>query len=169
MNDNINYILELINETSIGIKGFLVGQCKLFLLSFLIFSIGLYLIGAPYYFLIGLIIAIVDFLPVVGSGLIILPWSIYSFISGNSSFGYKLILLYIIAVVIRQILEPRIIGKSIGLRPLYTFLSTIIGSLVFGPIGVFIGPIIAIILNTIYLKQTVNDLKDNGANNKLVK
>ncbi|HEY4543383.1 MAG TPA: AI-2E family transporter, partial [Tissierellaceae bacterium] len=124
---------------------------------------------APYYFLIGLIIAIVDFLPVVGSGLILIPWAIYSFISSNSSFGYKLILLYIIAMIIRQILEPRIIGKSIGLRPLYTFLSTVIGSLVFGPIGVFIGPIIAIILNTIYLKQTVNDLKDNEAKNKLVK
>ncbi len=167
MNDNINYILDLIKETSIGIKGFLMGQLKLFILSFFIFSIGLYLIDAPYYILIGLIIAIVDVLPVVGSGIILIPWSIYSFISKNSSFGYKLILLYIIAMVIRQILEPRILGKSIGLRPLYTFVSTFIGSLIFGPIGVFVGPIIAIILNTIYLKQTVRDLEENDSHKKI--
>lgn len=166
MNDNIIYILDLIKETSIGIKGFLMGQLKLFILSFFIFSIGLYLIDAPYYILIGLIIAIVDVLPVVGSGIILIPWSIYSFISKNSSFGYKLILLYIIAMVIRQILEPRILGKNIGLRPLYTFVSTFIGSLIFGPIGVFVGPIIAIILNTIYLKQTVRDLEENDSHKK---
>lgn len=162
MKYDFTYLLELIQETSIGIKGFLIGKLKMFLLSILIFSLGLYIIDAPYYGLIGILIALVDILPIVGSGIILLPWSVFSLVQGNSNFGFKLILLYIIAMIVRQILEPKILGDSIGLRPIYTLVSTLLGSLFFGPMGVFIGPIIAIILNTIYLKESLSDLEDKN-------
>lgn len=159
-----NDFLDILNQTSIGVKGFLIGQLKIILLSFVILSVGLYSIGSPLPILIALIVAVIDILPVVGSGIILIPWAFISFIMGNGDFSIKLIVLYLILVIIRQILEPKILGDSIGLRPLYTFLSTLIGSLVFGPFGIFIGPIIAIFLNAIYLRKEFNKIQESNNN-----
>lgn len=159
---NKDDLLDILKQTSIGVKGFIVGQIKLTILSFVILAIGLYIIGSPLPLLIALIIAIIDILPVVGSGIILLPWSIISFFSDNKDFAVKLIILYIILLVLRQILEPKIIGDSIGLRPLYTFLATLLGSIFLGPFGIFLGPIIAIFLNAIYLKREIIKLKNNN-------
>ena len=166
MNRDLDYFIDLLRETSIGVKGFLIGQLKLFFLSFLIFSLGLYLIGVPYYGLIGFLIALVDVIPLVGSGIILLPWGIISIFQSHVKFGLRIILLYLVAVIVRQFLEPIIIGRNIGLRPLYTFASTLLGTIFFGPMGVFIGPIIAIVLNTIYLKESVRDLEEEARENE---
>lgn len=78
------------------------------------------------------------------------PWSLISFISGNTDMGTKLAILYVILTIFRQVIEPKITGDQIGLRPLYTFVATALGSLILGPVGVIAGPIIAIIINSIY-------------------
>ncbi|NLY45008.1 MAG: AI-2E family transporter [Tissierella sp.] len=139
----------VINDTKKGIEGYFKAQLILMAMTFIIFSIGLVIIDAPYPLLIGFIIAIVDVLPVLGSGIIMIPWSIISLVGGNSDFAIALAIVYVMATLIRQILEPKITGDKIGIRPLYTFIATIIGTLIFGPIGIILGPIIAVIIKSI--------------------
>ena len=137
------------SDTKKGVKGYFKAQVTLMIMTFLIFSIGLVIIDVKYPLLIAFIISIVDILPVLGSGIVMIPWVIVSFLQGNSDFALGLALVYVIGTIIRQIIEPKITGDKIGIRPLYTFLSTILGSLIFGPIGIILGPIAAIIIKSI--------------------
>ena len=116
---------------------------------FIILAIGLRILEVPYFIWISIVVSIVDVLPVLGAGIVIVPWSVISFILGNSYLGKGLALIYIILIITRQILEPKIMGKEIGVRPLYTFLATILGSLIFGPIGLILGPLIAVLVTSI--------------------
>src|SRR5699024_9990626 len=95
--------------------------------------------------LISIGISLLDIIPVLGIGIILVPWAIIQLFMGNTYLGVGLGVLYIITVILRQVLEPIIIGKSIGLRPLYTLGITIAASVIIGPLGVVLGPLIAII------------------------
>lgn len=149
MKNIIDFITEIINDTGKGIVGYIKSQLILMTITFIAFSIGLYIIGAPLPILIALGIAILDIVPILGSGLVMIPWSIISFISGDTDMGTKLAILYVCLVILRQIIEPKITGDQIGVRPLYTFAATVLGSIILGPIGVIAGPIIAVIINSI--------------------
>ncbi|MEG0250895.1 MAG: AI-2E family transporter [Peptostreptococcus sp.] len=159
MDKYIEYLREVVIDAGIGIKGYVKAQLKLMLVSFVVLSIGLYIIGIKLPILKAMGIAIVDVLPVVGSGIIMIPWAISFVIRDLNSMGANVIILYVILVVLRQIIEPKILGDSIGLRPLYTFVATILGGLIFGPLGVFLGPLIGIIMNSIYQIREREKLK----------
>ena len=150
MNNIIDLLNQLIKDTEKGVKGYLKAQLILMFLTFIILGIGLVIIDAPLPILIALIIAILDIVPILGSGIVMIPWSIISFISGNNSMGINLAILYVVATITRQIIEPKITGDQIGIRPIYTFIATLIGSMIFGPIGVIAGPIIVVILKSLY-------------------
>ena len=150
MNNIIEFIMQIFKDTGKGIKGYFKSQLILMIITFITFSIGLSIIGASFPILIALGIAILDIIPVLGSGIVMIPWSIISFISGNTDKGIKLAILYVALTILRQIIEPKITGDQIGIKPLYTFAATVLGSLLFGPIGVIVGPIIAVLINSIY-------------------
>lgn len=145
----MEFILQIIKDTGKGIKGYIKSQLILMVITLIILSIGLTIIGTSYPILIATGIALLDILPIVGSGIIMVPWAIISFIIGNKDIGTGLAIIYIVLIVIRQIMEPRILGKEIGVRPLYTFISTILGAFILGPIGIMLGPIIAVVINSI--------------------
>lgn len=145
----MEFLLQIIRDTGKGIKGYIKSQFILMFITFIILSIGLKIIQVPRPILISMGIAILDILPIIGSGLIMVPWSIISFISGNNFLGKNLAVLYIVLILIRQVIEPRILGKEIGVRPIYTFMATILGSLILGPIGVIIGPLVAVIISSV--------------------
>ena len=106
-------------------------------------AIGLSLMRIDNAIGISIIIALVDILPVLGTGTIIIPWAIIEFFNGNVPDAIGLGVLYAVITVIRQILEPRVIGESIGLYPLVTLISMYLGAKYFGAIGLFGLPIIA--------------------------
>lgn len=149
MANKMEFFKKIINDTEKGIKGYIKAQVKLMFITFIIMSIGLTIIDVPYAILISLGIAILDIIPVLGAGLVMIPWSIISFIAGQNKMGINLSIIYIVLLILRQIIEPKIVGKEIGLRPLYTFGATILGAAILGPLGVILGPIIAIIINSI--------------------
>lgn len=159
MNNLIDLIREIIEETGKGIIAYIKSQLILMIITFISVSIGLYIIGAPLPILIGLGTAILDIVPVLGSGIVMIPWSLISFISGNTDMGTKLAILYVTLTIFRQVIEPKITGYQIGLRPLYTFAATVLGSLILGPVGVIAGPIIAVIINSIYKAKKKRDNK----------
>ncbi len=115
-------------------------------LTFLELLIGLSLLRVDYALLIALLTSIVDILPVLGTGTILIPWAAGSLILGNFPLGIGLLVLYGIIAVVRQMLEPHVVGKQIGLYPLVTLLCMFVGMYLFGFWGLFGMPILVTLL-----------------------
>ena len=116
-------------------------------------ALGLALIGVERAGLIALGVGVLDAFPVVGSGMALLPWAAVSLITGETARGAALLTLYAAVTVIRQIIEPRILGKRVGLRPVVTLLCMYAGARLFGGVGLVCLPVTAAILT---------DLNTNG-------
>ncbi len=116
------------------------------IITFAEIAVGLLIIGERRAVLIALLVAIFDILPIVGSGLILLPWTIITFIQGDISRGIGLAILYIVVVVARQIFEPKIVGKRVGLHPLITLFCMWMGVRLLGGFGLFGFPITVLII-----------------------
>ena len=99
----------------------------LFLMSYVELSIGFQILGIPYAPIIGLMVAVFDILPVLGTGGILLPWTVVLLVMKNISMGIGMFVLYLIITVIRNTLEPKLVGKQIGLHPLATMISLYVG------------------------------------------
>lgn len=141
---------EFLKKTGIGLKEFLKASLISALISFLVLLIGLKIAKVPYYGLVALAIAIVDLLPIVGSGIILIPWAIISYASSNPHLAMILILIFVITFLIAQLLLPLLLGKSIGIRPIFTMLITSISMIILSPtLGAIVGSIISIVLAVI--------------------
>ena len=116
---------------------------------------GLVLIGNEYALLLGVIIAILDALPLIGSGMVLIPWSIIMLINGNIFAAAVLITVYLLSQIIREVAEPKLIGNRIGIKPLYTLISMYIGLKLFGIAGFILGPVGLIII--IAILKGIND------------
>lgn len=110
-------------------------------------TVGLLIVGVGNPLLFGILIGIFDALPIVGSGMILLPWSIITLLTGNTMRGLGILIIYAVVVIARQIIEPKIVGKHVGLRPIVTLTCMYVGSKLFGGlIGLFGLPITAAII-----------------------
>ncbi len=139
--------LDSLKEKAIhSLKIFTRSYILVFLLTFGELSIGFAILQLPYPALLGILVAIVDILPVLGTGLILLPWSLICLIIGKYFLGFGLLILYILITVIRNIVEPKLVGEQIGLHPLLTLMSMFVGLQVFGLIGLFLFPVTLSIL-----------------------
>ena len=114
-------------------------------------SIGLSVLRVPNAVLIALCIAVFDILPVLGTGGIMIPWGIICLILGKWVLGFGLLALYVIITVVRNIIEPKIVGYQVGLHPVVTLLSMLTGLQFFGLLGLFGFPI------TLSLLKNLND------------
>ncbi len=135
-----------VKRTAGGIGAWIKAQFILFFIGLAILMIGLYLLDISWWGLKAFTIAIIDVLPLIGSGIIMIPWAIIRLLSGSGQTALWLIVIYLIMVIARQVLEPIIVGSSIGLKPIWTFLATVIGIVAFGPIGAIIGSLAAILI-----------------------
>ena len=146
--------------TTLG--NYLKAEAKLILITFIEILIGFYVfkflnLNVGYPFLTALAIAFVDALPILGAGTIMLPWAIISSTNGNLNLGIALIILYIIIVVVRQLLEPKIVSGNIGIHPIFTLIAMYTGFKLIGLFGLFVGPIALIILKNVF-----ETMIDNG-------
>ncbi|MFV0413639.1 MAG: sporulation integral membrane protein YtvI [Oscillospiraceae bacterium] len=101
-------------------------------ITFVEVAVGLAILQVPNFILIAFITAVVDILPVLGTGTVMIPWAAYSLFTGNFFLGFGLLILYAIITVVRQVLEPRVVGRQIGLYPLLTLLCMFAGAHFFG-------------------------------------
>ncbi len=131
------------------LKGTLGGWCKaqlkLMAVTFLILTAGFLFLRVEYPLLFGLAISLIDALPVFGTGTILIPWGFLAFLQGNMFLGVGLLCLYGASALTRTALEPRMIGKQIGLDPLATLLALYAGYHFFGILGMVLFPIGAIL------------------------
>lgn len=95
---------------------------------------------------ISVIIALLDILPVLGTGTFMVPWIIYSLITSHIGLAIGLIIIYAVIYVVRQVIEPKIVGGTVGLPSFVTLMAMYIGSQLFGFIGIFLLPIVVIII-----------------------
>ena len=119
------------------------------IINWIICSFGLFLIHNPYFFLLGMGIAIFDAFPVLGSGLIFVPWSVYEFIHQDYYSAAILITAYLITLFAREFLEARLLGKGLGVNPFLMIASIFIGIDLFGVNGILLGPLAVILIQAI--------------------
>lgn len=107
--------------------------------------------SGSYIFVIAALTAIIDIVPVLGTGTVLIPWALYNLISGNYSLAIGLLVIYACITVIRQVIEPKLVAAQLGIPAFLTIVSMFIGSQIFGVIGIFILPI------TIVMIKLLND------------
>ena len=117
--------------------------------------IGLGIMGVDYSFLLALGISFLDALPIFGVGTVLIPWAVLSFITHDFALGFGLVILWALVSVIRQIIEPRIIGGTIGLHPIVTLIGMYVGFRLFSIVGMFLAPAVIIAARTYFGKKVI--------------
>lgn len=120
--------------------------------------IGLTILKVPYAFTIAFIIGLVDLLPYLGVGAVLVPWIIYLFLTGNLQWAIGLSITYGIIITVRQFLEPKLVASSIGIDPLLTLISLFVGLKLFGMIGLILGPVTVVILMALHRARVFQDV-----------
>ena len=123
------------------IFAYIQAQGFIMLLNGIVCGLAFVLIGKPSALLWGFLVAVIDMLPVLGLGIILIPYAVVMFMTKRFLDGIILLLAYVGCVVIRQITEPKMIGKKIGVLPICTMLFMYIGFQLFGVIGFLLGPL----------------------------
>jgi len=122
---------------------------------------GLLILRANNAVLLSVVIAILDLLPIIGVGTVLVPWSIVELLLGNTGMGIGLIILLIVHELIRQFAEPKIIGKNLGVHPIVSLLLLYVGYSVLGIVGILFVPIIAVAVNIYFDKSSIKkDIAD---------
>ena len=125
----------------------------------LLIALNLFLflgLNVKYPLIFSIVISLIDALPILGAGAILIPWSIFSFITGDIKLGFAIFILYVIVLAVRQLLEPKLISQKIGVHPLVTLVSMYSGFKLLGIVGFLIGPIVMIILKNVFSKELEN-------------
>lgn len=110
--------------------------------------LGVY--GGGYIAVIAFITCIVDIIPVLGTGTVLIPWAIFNMITGDFAQGIGLIILYAVITVLRQVLEPKLVANQAGLPSIVTIMAMFLGAKLFGAFGVILTPLTIIILKLMY-------------------
>ena len=118
----------------------------LMLITFVELLIGLLILRVKYAFLVALCVSVLDILPVFGAGTVLLPWAAISFFYDDPRLALGLAILYGIMIIIRQIIEPYVVGTSIGVHPAGTLFSMYLGLKLFGFVGMLAGPAVAVVV-----------------------
>jgi len=112
--------------------------------------IGFWLFDIEYAVILAIVIAIIDALPILGTGTVLIPWGITLLIMGDYTLGFCILGLYLFVLIVRQLIEPKIVGKQIGVYPLLTLLVMYTGVKFVGLGGVILGPVVLIILKNVF-------------------
>lgn len=142
----VNKIRKLKNGLYQALGAYVRAQLIMMCIMFTLLTIGYIILGIDSPMFFAFITAIVDAVPILGTGTILIPWAIISLIMGDFSRGIGLGIMYICALMIRQFTEPRIVSSQIGLHPLITLMAMYIGLMMFGVFGMIIGPVVTIVV-----------------------
>lgn len=144
-----NGIISFFEKLKVGLKKYAKAYLILMGLTFVEIFIGLSVLKLKYAFLIALGIAFIDILPVLGAGVILIPWAICALLLRNMRVGLGLLVLYGVITIVRQIAEPHVVGRSIGLHPAAALFSSYVGLRLFGFLGMILGPAAAFMISEI--------------------
>lgn len=138
-------VTEVLGSLKKSIFGFLRAQLILSMFTYVVTLLGLLILGVNYPMAIALLVTVVDILPILGVGSVLVPWAIYLLFAGDVFTGVGLIMLFIVITIIRRVLEPKVIGDAVGIGALPALISMYVGFKLIGVIGFFVGPVVIII------------------------
>jgi sporulation integral membrane protein YtvI len=142
----VNVLSSVKKTVEIGFKKYIKAYALIFLITFVELLLGFWIIGIDYSFVLAIFVAFVDFLPLLGTAAILLPWGIVLLLMKDVFRGIGILLLMIVTTVVRQIVEPKILGDSFGVHPLITLIAIYIGYRVWGFWGLLLAPLATLIL-----------------------
>lgn len=120
------------------IGGYFLAQFRIMFVVAAVLAVGFAVLGVRYGLLLAVLIAILDFLPLFGTGTALFPWALVKLLSGETAFAVGLVLLYVLTQVVRQIIQPKIVGDSMGISPLMTLFFLYVGFKVHGLSGMIL-------------------------------
>lgn len=135
-----SYAVKIKERVAYGIKRYLKSYFLIFLITFGELFLGFVILGLDYSFVLALIIAAIDFLPVLGTAAVLVPWGIVLLMMQNYFLGVGILVLFVVTTIVRQVIEPKILGKSLGVHPILTLLALYLGFKLFGLLGMFLLP-----------------------------
>ena len=121
---------------------FLRAYLSLLGITFAVLTVGFFLIGIDYPVLAALLCALVDILPVLGVGTVLVPWAVILFVMGDSAKGVSMLILFGVMYALRQILEPKIVGEAAGVHPVVALFAVFLGFRLFGVGGMILAPVL---------------------------
>lgn len=146
-------LTRLCGRVSYAAKRYARAYLLLMLLTFAEMFLGFCVIGVKYAFLLAWVVAIVDFLPILGAGTVLVPWAVISLINGDVRIGAGLLIIFGISLIVRQIAEPRIVGASLGLHPFVSLAAVYVGWVLFGFVGMLLAPAVAMLFASVKRKE----------------
>lgn len=123
---------------------------------FIILLCGFLMLKINYSFTLALITALVDAVPVFGTGAILIPMAVFNFLAGKTSLAWGILILYGTALLARQLCEPKIVGKKLGIHPLATIFSIYVGMKLFGVLGLILAPITTVFIKILFFSPRQN-------------
>ena len=149
-NELVKKASNVIMKSFKSLGSYLRAMCIMICITFVELLIAFTILKQPYPLTLALIVAVVDALPILGTGTILIPWAIYSAITGNIGLGVGLLVVYLVITVVRQLIEPKVVSENIGVHPFITLLAMYIGFKIFGLFGLIVGPVVMIIFKNVF-------------------
>lgn len=143
--EKILVISKQLNRAGVG---FIKAQLLFSVLTFILAYVGLLILQVDYPILLSIVIVIVDVLPVLGTGSVLVPFAVYCFVTNQQDTGIGLIIMFLIITVVRRVIEPKVYSSSMGISPLASLISMYLGFQIIGFLGLILGPAIVIMFDT---------------------
>lgn len=135
-------------STKKAFGGYLKAQVKIELWIYLVLVVGLFILRVDYALFIAFIIAFLDFLPILGAGIVMIPWAVISLICGDYKLAVGLLIVWGITQILRQMIQPKYVGESVGIKPLPTLILLYFGYCIGGMVGLILAiPIGYVVIN----------------------
>lgn len=144
LGEKIRPLMETLGRIKTAVLGWMQAQIKLMAVTWVVVSVGFLALGIPYGLLWAVVVALVDAFPVLGTGTVLVPWSVVCFLQGDNGRGIGLLGIYGAAALIRSALEPKLVGKHLGLDPLVTLFALYAGYKLWGLLGMLLAPLLAV-------------------------
>ncbi len=159
-------VAEMLSKVRIGIFSvggkYLRSYLLIMLITFVIMLSGFLIIGVEHAVLLALVVSVLDLLPVIGVGTVLVPWSVFELAAGNHAIGIGLLVLFVVNVVIRQLAEPKIVGKSLDMHPILTLVFLYVGYALFGIQGLIIIPVVAVVVGLLFKENRAPEIDEGG-------
>jgi len=162
-------VSKILNDLFSALGGYVKAQCIMISITCFELFVFFTFYKIEYALILAIVIAIIDALPILGTGTVLIPWALFNLIIGNYRMAIYLIILYLFVTVVRQLIEPKVVGTQIGIYPLLTLAAMYTGVRLIGVFGLIVGPVVLIIiksiLSEIYKKGMLKELFEPEQNN----
>lgn len=156
------YLTFLKSDAKRLIGGYFLAQFRIMFVVAVVLAAGFFILGVHYSLILAAVIAFLDFLPMFGTGTALGPWAVVKLLSGEYAFAAGLILLYLLTQVIRQIIQPKIVGDTMGLPPLTTLFLLYLGFKLRGIAGMILAVPVGLLVASLYRSGAFDAIRENA-------